>query len=186
MANAYIYQAVRYLVVVLITTSALFRIETSQALDKDFEFLQSHFKTPERVGSGVFKAMLWKIYEAELIAENGIYQANGNFALQLTYARDIKAQRIVDTSIDLIADQGIGDQNKLETWRGLLSDIIPDINKGDQLTGLRNSQGATFYFNAEPIGLLKDKELSEYFFNIWLAETTTAPKLRSQLLGLAR
>ena len=44
-------------------------------------------------------------------------------------------------------------------------------------------RAAFFYFNKVHIGRIDDHTFGQIFLDIWLAEKTSQPKLRSQLLG---
>lgn len=146
------------------------------------EFIKNHVENPELVGQGEYQRLFWKIYLARLYANDGIYKAANPFALQLEYQRNINAKDIVEMSIELIEDQGISDQSKLVNWQIQLAEIIPDIRKGDRLTGIHVDGMSFFYMDDQPIGEITDSELSQYFFDIWLGEKTTAPELRKKLI----
>lgn len=147
------------------------------------DFIGYHVETPKLVGQGEYQRLFWKIYLARLYARDGIYKPDHAFALQLEYQRDLKADDIVEMSIGLIEDQGVSDLNKLAHWQTQLAAIIPDIRKGDQLTGIQLNEKSFFYLDDKPIGEITDAELSQYFFDIWLGENTTAPELRKTLIG---
>ncbi len=75
---------------------------------------------------------------------------------------------------------------KLALWKSKLDSIIPDVDTSTTITGVRDSNVHTlFYENGTLIGEIKDPQFTRAFFNIWLGEKTSEPKLRSRLLGLA-
>jgi hypothetical protein len=45
------------------------------------------------------------------------------------------------------------------------------------------AQGAQFWFNGQLRTTVPDADFSRLFFGIWLAETTSEPRLRSALLA---
>lgn len=140
----------------------------------------------EMVGSGEYKAMFWKIYDAELHASGGEFAKGNPFALRLVYSRDIPGDAIADKSIELIRRQGISDEFILAAWHKQLNEIFPDVKKGTEIIGTHTEgEGATFYVDGKKVGAINDLRLCGSFFGIWLAEDTVSPKLRSQLLGLA-
>ena len=147
------------------------------------DFILHHVEKSELVGEGEYRRLLWDIYIARLYANYGTYKADDSFALQLEYQRNIKANDIVNMSIELIEGQGVSDQKKFANWQEQLAAIIPDIRKGDLLTGIHQDGKSFFYLGDEPIGEINDTELSQYFFDIWLGENTTAPELREKLIG---
>lgn len=140
----------------------------------------------EMVGSGEYKAMFWKIYDAELHAPDGEFAKGNPFALRLVYSRDIPGKAIADKSIELIRRQGIDDEFILAAWHTQLTEIFPDVKEGTEIIGTHTADsGATFYVDGEKVGSINDPQLCRTFFGIWLEEDTVSPKLRSQLLGLA-
>jgi len=143
-------------------------------------------EAPSLVGSGQYKEMLWKIYEAELYASEGSFELSNPYALKLVYARKLSGGAITDKSIELIRRQGIEDELTLAGWHEQLSTIFPDVAKGTEIIGvnLQGEEGAYFYVDGELKGVVKDPLLTHLFFGIWLSEDTTAPTLRKKLLGL--
>lgn len=147
--------------------------------------IQRELESPELVGSGEFRTMFWKIYEAELHAKDGEFSEDTPFALKLTYSRKLKGNLITDKSIELIRKQGIEDETLLADWHEQLNDIFPDVQNGTEIVGVHTvGVGTKFYVDGEDSGLITDPRLCRSFFDIWLGEDTTAPKLRSKLLGL--
>ncbi|MDT8429197.1 MAG: chalcone isomerase family protein [Pseudomonadales bacterium] len=154
--------------------------------DQPPEFLARYMEQAKLVGEGLYRRAFWKVYSARLYAEQGRYEAGETFALQLQYERDLLGRLIAEKSIELIAAQGSFEQARLEEWQQLLENLIPDVSKGDQLTGIRLHGVSRFYLNGEALGEIADPLLNHYFFNIWLGEDTIAPKLRVELLGCSR
>lgn len=148
--------------------------------------IDSYIDESELVGSGEYKAMFWKIYDAELHAKGGEFFPGDSFALKLVYSRKISGDAIADKSIELIRRQGVDDEVILAAWHRQLVNIFPDVEEGTEIIGVHEvGVGAHFYADGERVGSLKDFGLCRSFFGIWLAEDTIAPALRSDLLGLA-
>lgn len=149
--------------------------------------LPQHYDSFQLVGKARFSVMFWDIFDSELAAPDGRFMPDQPYALTLTYLRDLSAREIVDTSISEISRQSDYRQNRLEDWRRTLERIMPTVRKGDSLTGVHDGEGAArFYYNGAPIGKLDDAQLTKAFFDIWLGEQTSSPRLRRQLLGLSR
>ena len=147
--------------------------------------ITSALDSPELVGSGQYRAMLMKIYEAELYTNDGEFDMLRPFALKLIYSRKLKGDAISDKSMDLIRRQGVEDEMLLEDWHFQLNDIFPDVENGTEIVGVHEAGvGARFYVDGALVGSIVDPALCENFFGIWFAEDTSAPKLRSALLGL--
>lgn len=170
----------------LMTTALLLTLTAQTSLANTNEgpdFVKKYIQDPILVGQGQFQRLFWKIYDARLYASQGSYIPGEAFALQLEYMRDLPSQGIVEKSIELIAAQGVSNKQRLETWKQLLENVIPDISEGDKLTGIRLGSISYFYLNDELAGQISEPQLSQYFFDIWLGEDTTAPDLRLELLG---
>lgn len=135
------------------------------------------------VGEGAFKVAFWKIYNIELLAPKSTYNPSVPFALKLTYSRKLKGELIAKKSLELIARQGVEDEILLERWEQELIELIPNVEKGDELLGVKTEKGMQVYFNNELLSSTDERHLADYFFNIWLGEDTTKPNLRKKLLG---
>lgn len=128
--------------------------------------------------------MFWDVYDVTLYAPQGDWSPDKPFALQLTYLRKLDGKKIADRSIEEMRGQGMDNEVKLATWHAQLRKIFPDVDNGLRLTGVYTKYGATvFYENNTEIGKINDPEFGQAFFDIWLNEKTSAPGLRSKLLG---
>lgn len=166
--------------VIFAVVLALSRFSSAEAI------VPAVLDSPELVGSGAHRMMLMKIYEAELYSNDGEFDISRPFALKLIYARKLNGDAIADKSIELIRRQGIENEVQLAAWHELLNDIFPDVEKGTEIVGAHEAGvGAHFYVDGELVGLIEDPALCEKFFGIWFAEDTSAPRLRTNLLGLA-
>lgn len=147
--------------------------------------LSNYMSQPQKVGEGRLNFMFWQVYDASLFATDGQWQQNKPFALSLTYLRELQGEKIADKSIEEIRHQGFNDELKLATWHQLLKHILPDVEEGTVLTGIFTKDKRTvFYLADKKIGEINDADFGELFFNIWLGNNTSAPKLRQQLLSL--
>ena len=73
---------------------------------------------------------------------------------------------------------------KLKAWGEEMLRIFPDIKKGESLIGVSiPGKGAKFYSREKLIASADDPEFAKAFFDIWLSEKTSEPKLRERLLG---
>ncbi|MFY8044626.1 MAG: chalcone isomerase family protein, partial [Rhodoferax sp.] len=73
----------------------------------------------------------------------------------------------------------------LETrWLADMQSAFPDDKPQDRLTGvLMPEQGERFYFNGQVRATVSDPAFAKFFFGIWLADWTSEPKLRNELLA---
>ncbi|MBN8544277.1 MAG: chalcone isomerase family protein [Alphaproteobacteria bacterium] len=138
------------------------------------------------VGSGRLTVLFWDAYDATLYAPTKRYDASKPFALKLTYLTEAAGEDIVTISVDEMRAQGGVSETKLSLWLTEMRQIFPNVQEGDSIVGIYLPQtGVTrFYKNNMMIGALEDREFGKHFFDIWLAENTSEPTLRRQLLGL--
>jgi hypothetical protein len=70
-------------------------------------------------------------------------------------------------------------------WLAAMRRTFPDVNKGDRLTGVYlPGQASYFALNGQPRAPVRDAAFGPAFFGIWLADHSSEPALRRQLLGL--
>lgn len=147
------------------------------------------------IGQGEYRWVGMRIYEAQLwrgqprISSDPAGVLDAPFALRLIYARDIHAQRLVDTSIEelqRIHGNSLS-ESTVDQWRQVLSRVLVDVRAGDRLTGVYAPMlGARFFANDRETGQITDPVLARAFFSIWLGPSARDPALRQKLLGLAR
>jgi transcriptional regulator with XRE-family HTH domain len=153
--------------------------------------MQSHLSNPQLVGQGRYTYWGFDVYQASLWASTnrlqiGNWQAQ-ELALDLRYLRDFSGKDIAQRSMDEMQAQSPIETSKAQAWRKTLERLFPDVQKGQRLTGIyRPNLGAKFLFDNKPLGEITDPELAKRFFDIWLADTTSAPQLRSQLFNLSQ
>lgn len=150
-----------------------------------FDYIDSHVPNAEKVGEGRLTYFIWNVYDAELYAPDGKWEKDKPFALRLSYLMNLDGGDIADRSIEEIRKQGFDDEEKLKMWHTQMKRIFPDVNETTTLTGIYKANGETaFYENGYGLGRISDPEFGRYFFDIWLGEQTSAPKLTQQLLGV--
>ncbi|MGL6176243.1 MAG: chalcone isomerase family protein [Vibrionaceae bacterium] len=136
------------------------------------------------VGQARMTYLFWDVYDAKLYAAAGKWRADAPFALELSYLHDLDGEAIAKRSVEEIRKQGFSDEALLARWYQLLVTILPDVKKGTRLTGVVDQNRHTrFYLNDELLALVDDPLFTTWFFNIWLGEATSEPKLRALLLG---
>ena len=140
-------------------------------------------------GEGVLRFFGIKVYEARLWASakslaKSIAPAEP-FALELVYDMAVKGRDIAERSTVEMRKIGYSDEAKLKAWGEEMLRIFPDIKKGESLIGVSiPGKGAKFYSREKLIASADDPEFTKAFFDIWLSEKTSEPKLRVRLLGL--
>ena len=129
-----------------------------------------------------------QLYEARLWAPTPVQgdPAQTALALELVYARTIKADLIVSSALREMQRVGSVTPEQATRWTQAMAALFPDIQPGDRLTGVqRPGQSARFFFNGKRRGEVADADFTRLFFGIWLSPRTAEPQLRAQLLGQA-
>ena len=135
-------------------------------------------------GEGRLRWLGFHIYDAALWARSDPITVNSELALDIRYARNIAANRLVSTSIKEMRRLGFDDPTHLAKWTEQMARVFPDIRKGDRLTGVNlPGVGAEFYHNGQLVGMVPDAQFAVAFFSIWLDPRTREPELRESLIG---
>ncbi len=136
------------------------------------------------VGQGTLTWFGLRVYDAALWAPDGTLDFSRPFALVVRYARALDGKSIAERSIEEIERLGAGSPAQRRAWAALLRSAIPDVEAGDQITGVhRPGEGSRFYLNGRLLGEIDDAAFSRAFFSIWLDPRTSAPELRAALIG---
>jgi hypothetical protein len=110
--------------------------------------------------------------------------ATGALALEIAYARALAGRLIAERSLKEMQRAGPIATGVAERWLQAMTQIFPDVQAGDRITGLyRPERDARFFHNGNERGTVSDPEFARRFFGIWLAESTSEPSLRQRLLG---
>ena len=139
-----------------------------------------------QLGEGTLRFLGLHVYDGSVWIPGEAYSALGLFALELRYSMSVKGAELASQSVKEWKKQGMNDESKFKRWEAEMTRIFPDIKSGDRLVGVHvPGKGAAFYSAEKALGLVADPEFAQAFFGIWLAETTSEPKLRRQMLKLA-
>lgn len=125
-----------------------------------------------------------KVYDIRLWTPNRPYQPDQLFALELTYDLSFKGADIARRSADEMRKVGYSDDAKLTRWTDTMLRIFPDVAKGDALIGVSvPGKEVRFYSRTRSVASVPDPEFARAFFEIWLSERTSEPRLRERLLA---
>lgn len=164
-------------VVALLMPMGVMALALPEQVAKDFPDLRL-------AGEGRLRWLGLHIYDASLWINGARWNGEQEFALDIHYARDIKARRLIRTSLEEMRRLGFGDERRLEKWAELMARVLPDVRKGERLTGVnRPGAGAEFYYQGRSVGTIADPEFARAFFSIWLDARTREPGLRQSLIG---
>ena len=147
--------------------------------------INQYIENPKEVGSIKFEYIFWDVYFARLTAPSWQYDQAQPYVLSLTYLRDFEGKSIVERAIKEMKSQGFKDKSTLDLWLETMLEIFPDVKKGQTITGIATEAGeAIFYLDESLIGKVENSEFTQKFFDIWLSDKTSEPKMRSKLLNL--
>ena len=150
--------------------------------------LRSTLPAGRLVGKGVLRFFGLRVYEARLWAAAGFPAedyARHPFALELVYDRKLEGMAIAERSIAEMRRVGSFTEEQARQWLALMKQAFPDVQAQDRLLGLNDGQGEVrFFYNGRQTAQLRDAEYARLFFGIWLSPQTSAPAMRSSLLGL--
>ena len=150
--------------------------------------LRSTLPAGRLVGKGVLRFFGLRVYEARLWAAPGFPPgdyARHPFALELVYDRKLEGMAIAERSIAEMRRVGSFTEEQARQWLELMKQAFPDVQAQDRLLGLNDGRGEVrFFHNGRQTAQLRDAEYARLFFGIWLSPQTSAPAMRSSLLGL--
>lgn len=149
--------------------------------------LRSALPAARLVGTGVLRFFGLRVYEARLWAVPGFVPedyARHPFALELVYDRKLEGAAIAERSIAEMRRVDGFTEEQSRQWLALMKQAFPDVAAQDRLLGLNDGQGEVrFFHNGRQTAQLRDADYARLFFGIWLAPQTSAPAMRSSLLG---
>jgi len=105
------------------------------------------------------------------------------FALVIDYNKNISKQRLVDASIEQIKKHNQIDEVEAQNIVKKLSEIFPEVKKGDQISALYFKGLVTLEHNQKRIGIISDATFAKQFVNIWLSPQNDFKKMRLDLLN---
>ena len=159
-------------------------VQTSAPLTFE-QITQRYLNKPQVLGEARLKFLFLKIYDATLSASNGEWNKDTPFALSLTYLRDFEGEEIASRSVDEMRDIGYTDEVVLAKWYEQMRQAFPNVKEGENITGVVDKKQHThFYHQGKLVASIDDTLFAQSFFDIWLSEKTSEPKMRKQLLGI--
>ena len=139
------------------------------------------------IGAARLKVFFWTIYDCYLYSKDGIYRGlEPNLTLRIDYRRRIGREDLVDRTRSEWQKQGLYSE-ATEFWLDELTDMWPDVEKGDQfLMQVTEQLASRFLFNGQEVGSISNPDFTERFLAIWLSEKSSYPEQRKQLLGIEK
>lgn len=136
------------------------------------------------VGETRLSVMFFKVYDATLMTDTGNYPDADTIALQLSYLRDIDAEKLVETTKEQWQELGYEIGENEQEWLDQLEEMWPDVKEGDCLLAYHEAdQGIQFYSADRELGQIKSDDFAEKFLAIWLDEDSSYRENRNELTG---
>ncbi|QWE04131.1 chalcone isomerase family protein [Polynucleobacter sp. JS-JIR-II-50] len=132
-------------------------------------------------GSGRLTWWGLHIYDASFYRVGSL--SSSEFALDMRYQKSFSGKSIANRSAEEMKRTGVPD-DQASLWGKELASFLPNVESGQTLTAVYSlKQGTVFYYDGKQIAHIPGAEFSKAFFGIWLDPKTSAPKLRTELLG---
>ncbi|MBU3581606.1 chalcone isomerase family protein [Polynucleobacter sp. AP-Capit-er-40B-B4] len=132
-------------------------------------------------GSGRLTWFGLHVYDAAFYRVGSL--SSPDFALNLRYQKSFSGASIANRSAEEMKRIGVPEA-QAALWGKELTAFLPNVESGQTLTAIYSpKQGTTFYHDGKQIAQVPGIEFSKAFFGIWLDPKTSAPKLRTELLG---
>ena len=142
---------------------------------------------PQFAGSSTLKFLGMRVYDAKLWTAPGFRvekYADSALVLELTYQRTLYGKLIAERSLKEMQRGGKLEAAKEKRWLAAMEQAFPDVKSGDRIVGVHvPSVGARFWHNGTLRAEINDPEFSRLFFGIWLADHTSEPRMRTELLA---
>lgn len=137
----------------------------------------------QRIGEADLSILWFDVYNAELLSADGRYVGTKTpLILKLNYRRNISQRDLLDETQKQI--EKFARTAQTDRWLAKLSQIWPNIKKGDQLAFWVDQKNiGHFFYNANWIGSLEDPAFSSAFIQIWLSDNSSYPDLAKKLRG---
>jgi Chalcone isomerase-like len=148
---------------------------------RDVTHINNVFGSARLQGSGKLTWWGLEIYDASFYRAGNLNSPE--FALDLRYQKSFTGVSIANRTIEEMKKLGVPDV-QATLWGKELAGFLPNVEPGQALTAIYTpKQGTLFYFDGKQIAQVKGIDFPKAFFGIWLDSKTSAPKLRSELLG---
>lgn len=143
--------------------------------------LPAYLTAAKLQGSGRLTWWGLHIYDASFYRVGSL--SSSEFALEMRYQKSFSGASIANRSVEEMKRIGVPDAQAV-LWGKELTAFLPNVEPGHTLTAIYTpKQGTTFYHDGKQIAQIPGAEFPKAFFGIWLDPKTSAPKLRTELLG---
>jgi hypothetical protein len=124
------------------------------------------------------------MYDATLWIAGVQFAPSEPHALDLEPGTSASGELLVRSAIDEMRRQKVGDEGKLLAWANEMKQVIPRVQRGDQIVIFCPADNETLvYCNGVQRGVLEDPTLCPAIMNVWLHPSTRHQQVRKGLLG---
>lgn len=153
----------------------------STSIAHDLTYMDEVVNPAKLQGSG--KLTWWGLHIYDASFYRGANMASSEFALDLRYQKSFSGTSIANRTMEEMKKIGISEV-QAANWGKQLATFLPNVESGHTLTAVYiPKQGTLFYHDGKQIAQIPGLDFSKAFFGIWLDPKTSAPKLRTELLG---
>jgi len=178
---------ISYILLLSILASITCAQAANESISKLPEYIMADWENTQQFGEARFSRFGIHIYDASfwsLATSNEANKLQNATALSIQYARNIKAKRLLSSTLKEWKRLGFANQHPLDAWLSLLEEIWPDVKPGDRLIFISSEDGSNaFYSSHKKLGSIDDKQFSSAFLDIWLSPNAKYQKHRKELLG---
>ncbi len=147
-------------------------------------FLAETIRAEAPLGEGAYRWAFIDVYDAALWTDAPAWSYDAPFALTLTYRINAMPADIREETIKQLRVVSELTPEELTAFGQELDRLYPEMRKGDSITALYTPEGGMALYHNEVLrGRVTEQKFVRPFFDIWLSDKTTEPKLRAQLLG---
>ena len=142
------------------------------------------FQSPKLIGEGMLKVLMWEIYDLRFYTDGTTFSWQDKFMLEFDYSRELKKESVIDASLKEFKLQPNVTDKDIKAWEIYLEQVIQTVQKGEKATIQWVPDGQIiFHYEGSKPAVIENEKFARAFFNIWLGEQTSRPKLRGQLLN---
>lgn len=165
----------------LVSLCSLACLSSTPSFAREPAHIETVLSSARLQGSGRLTWWGLDIYDAAFY-RSGTFNSP-EFALDLRYQKSFAGTSIANRSAEEMKKMGVSDM-QAALWGKELASFLPNVESGQTLTAIYTpKQGTLFYYDGKQIAQIKGADFSKAFFGIWFDSKTSAPKLRSELLG---
>ncbi|WP_363926554.1 chalcone isomerase family protein, partial [Polynucleobacter sp. 39-46-10] len=156
-------------------------ITTPMSFAKEPPHIKTMMGQTQLQGLGRLNFWGFHVYDANLY--RGATKDSQEFALELKYQRSFSGEAIANRTAEEMKNLGTSDA-QAASWGKELAAILPNVEPGQTIAAVYiPRQGTSFFYEGKKISQIQGADFAKAFFGIWLDSKTTAPKLRTELLG---